>query len=95
MTTHHHVDLSWIGGATYLDRAEQTEQDRLLIRQSAKAATDHNAAVFITEKDEELLGAIIPASLAKELVAEGRLNYPPIASMTVVDWSSWEKKNQL
>ena len=89
MTTIHRIDLSWIGIGDLGD--EQAEMDRLLIRNSAKAATESNAAVFIFEKctfwgeeDDIPLGAVIPAQLAKQLIAEGRLNPPPIASMTVL-----------
>lgn len=91
MTTFHAVDLSWIGvcGDTPQERAEQ---DKILIRGSAAAAAACNAAVFIYEKrgfwgdDEENppIAAIIPAGVAKDLIREGRLNRPPVASLTVL-----------
>lgn len=90
MTTFHKVDLSLLGvcGDTGQERAEQ---DKILIRGSARAATEAQAAVFIYEKctfwgaeDDMPIAAIIPADLAKELIREGRLAGPPLASMTVI-----------
>lgn len=84
MTTIHKVDLSLIG-------LFEPEQDKILIRGSARAATEQQAVVFIYEKctfwgeeDDEPIGAIVPVGLAKELIREGRLAGPPIASMTVI-----------
>lgn len=89
MTTIHKVDLSWLGVCGDTEQ-ERTEQDKILIRGSAKAATEARAAVFIYEKctfwgeeDDVPIGAIIPADLARDLIREGRLGWPPLASMTV------------
>lgn len=90
MTTFHKVDLSLLGVCGDTEQ-ERTEQDKILIRGSARAATTQQAAVFIYEKctfwgeeDDVPIGAIVSADLAKELIREGRLAGPPIASMTVV-----------
>lgn len=86
MTTFAGINLSWLG-------VTSTEDDKLLIRHNCRAVTNFNGVAFISEDsacewwlddDSDLLGAIIPASLAKELIAEGRLNPPPMTSTTVV-----------
>ena len=94
MTTFHKVDLSWLGVCGDTPQ-ERSEQDKILIKGSAEAASRCNAAVFIYEKctfwgeeDDEPIAAIIPADLARDLIREGRLSSPPIASMTVVDWGA-------
>lgn len=91
MTSYHQLTLSWIGNYRDMTREEIREQDQLLIRGSAEAATRCNAVVWISERgdgfygdDEEPLGAVIPAKLARELIEEGRLNHPPLASITVL-----------
>lgn len=98
MTTFHEIILRNIALFEGYTLEENIEFARLLIRNAAKAATDHNAVAWIYEQDncswieEDVLGAVIPAKLARELIAEGRLNHPVMASTTVVDWSSWKEK---
>ena len=88
MTTHHNLTITWIGNCGSSPE-DQAHHDRMLIRESAKAATDYGAVVWITEMsgwadEDDPLAAIIPASLARELIEEGRLGHPPVASMTVM-----------
>jgi hypothetical protein len=63
--------------------------DKILLRGTVKAVTESSAAAFIYEHksfwgDEEPVAAIIPADVARELIREGRLKPPPLASMTVL-----------
>ena len=66
------------------------EDDQALIRGTAQAVTRCHAAAFIYEDlkfwDDEAapIAAVIPAEVARELIAEGRLSGPPLASMTVL-----------
>lgn len=92
MTSYHQLTLSWIGVNPDGEwtSEEQSIMDKMLIRDCANAATECNAAVWISENghiwedDEVPLGAVIPAKLARELIEEGRLNHPPLASITVL-----------
>lgn len=100
MTTFHEIVLQHIDLFHGYTPEESIAYTRLLIRNSAKAATKNNAVVWITENgggfygdDEPPLAAVIPATLAQELIDTGRLGPPPMASTTVVDWSSWRKKS--
>src|SRR5882762_7806650 len=99
MTTFHKIILRHIALFYGYTPDENIEFARLLIRNAAKAATDHNAVAWIYEDDncfwieEDVLGTVIPAELARELIAEGRLNHPVMASTTVADRSSREEKN--
>jgi hypothetical protein len=66
-----------------------TEDDKVLLRGTARAVTASRAAAFIYESrsfwgDEEPAAAVIPADMARELIREGRLNPPPLASITVL-----------
>ena len=65
------------------------EDDRTLISGTVKAVTECRAAAFIYETqsfwgDEEPAAAVIPADVARELIAEGRLAGAPLAGMTVL-----------
>ena len=99
MTTFHEIVIRHIALFDGYSPEENIEFVKLLIRNTAAAVTDNNAVAWIRERggwdedeDGDLLGAVIPAKLAKELIAEGRLNHPVMASATVVDWSSWREK---
>jgi len=66
------------------------ENDKVLIRGTAEAVTRCRAAAFIYETrgfwddDAVPVGAVIPADVARELIAEGRLSRPPLAGITVL-----------
>jgi hypothetical protein len=65
------------------------EDDKALMRVTAGAVTKSRTAAFIYESksfwgDEEPAAAVIPADVARELIREGRLGLPPLASMTVL-----------
>jgi len=93
VTTFHEIVLRDIFLFKGYTPEESMADARLLIRNSARAATESNAVVWITENgggfygdDDPPLAAVIPAALAQELIDTGRLGPPPVASTTVMNW---------